>query len=216
MAYPGNFLRLQVAGALYGGVERFSFGVNFTEIGGPADAPSVVPPALLTALEAMWGAQRVCPTWAAIDLVKLNLIGPDGKYVNQGDTVQHEYVTPVPGGVSGNFPPQAAIAVTLRTAANRGRASRGRFYLPASSGDMGTDGRYLTLKSAAIQAAAATFLNAAEDALPNWRVAVLSNIGAGTVRPVTGVQVGRVIDTIRSRRRSMPEEPANPTQVGSF
>jgi hypothetical protein len=50
-----------------------------------------------------------------------------------------------------------------------------------------------------------TLLNSLNAALDPWRLSVISNVRDGAVRPVTHVQVGRVIDTLRSRRTSIPE-----------
>lgn len=122
--------------------------------------------------------------------------------------MQHDFETSIPGVGTSNLPAQIANVVTLRTAAQRGRASSGRFYYPATGRVVSSDGRLSAATAAAVAVDATTLLNSLNAALPDWQVAVMSSIGTGTTRPVTHVEVGRVLDTMRSRRRSLEEERA--------
>lgn len=201
MAYPANFLRLVANGTLYT-VERFSWSLSLI---GNGVAPTEVPPAVISAVTAFHGGQQVTSVPARLTDIKLNLIGTDGRYVSQTDTVQHDLPTPVQGTSGARHPAQIAQAITLRTGVRRGLASNGRFYLPLPAGELATDGRVEPVNAELLAEAAQTLVESLNAAMDGWRVGVVSNVGAGAARPVTAVGVGRVLDTIRSRRSSIPE-----------
>lgn len=119
--------------------------------------------------------------------------------------------TGVSGGGSGpSFPNQVAIAVSLRTVTNIGRAHKGRFYVPVPSMPILTSGRINSAYPPDLADNASLLLQAINsefgtDAVTGGRVAIMSNIGAGTTRSVTRVLVGDVLDTIRSRRNAFAE-----------
>lgn len=211
MAYPDSFLRLVLSGSLYTS-EAWSMGFSLMRNFAPsASPPAEVPPAVVTAAGVMIGNGNISNA-VRLDLIKLNLIGTDGRYVDQGDTVFHEYTSPVPGGSTGRPAPQVAMAVTLRTANRRGLAHAGRVYIPGPAHNPSDDGR-LTASGAEIYAdAVATFINSVNAALPDWRVCVASDVREGAFRQVEGVECGRVLDTIRSRRTSL-DEARVPSQV---
>lgn len=147
--------------------------------------------------------------------VKVNRIGTDGKYMDS-TTFESVFGSPLAGSQTGAFIPQAAMCVTLRTAVARGRGSRGRFYLPpiqamnpsALSSDGAIDG---DLYQAPLVANIKDLLDDINGAYAEpgidglGRVSVVSNIGAGVSRAVTVVSLGRVVDTIRSRRNKLDE-----------
>jgi hypothetical protein len=208
MTYFQPFLKCVFSGTLYS-TETWSFGVNLISVPGPTpNVPDTVPSAILDAIVGYIQSPQVCTTAAALTQVKVNLIGTDGKYVNE-ETVLYEYDVPVPGTVQPIFPAQVALAVSLRTEATRGRAHAGRYYFPAPAGQVQADGGISQSNQDTQLVAAQTFLqamNASMSAL--WHVGVVSNLGTGGQREVTTVRVGRALDTMRSRRRSIEENYA--------
>jgi len=139
--------------------------------------------------------------------VKFALIGPDGTYVEDA------YIVPQPRSGSGQeaaqFPPQVALAISLQTE-RRGASGRGRFYIPAPLTTVSnTTGQMGTPQQENVLAAAVTMINAVNNAPnldvngPRFQVVVASS--KGFLSPVTAVRVGKALDTIRSRRRSIPE-----------
>lgn len=204
MAYKQPFLRLVASGSLYTG-EQFSWGLSLI-----ADFPtdnagfSAVPAGVRDAVASFH--QQTSQAAARLTTVKLNLIGTNGKYASSTDTTVYDYPTPVAGGGSGVVPAQIALAVSLVTGAKRGLASKGRFYIPVPIGTLGTDGLLPAATSASVASQAATLINAIHAGVGgDWRVGVVSDVGAGAQREVTSLRVGRVLDTIRSRRTSLPE-----------
>lgn len=160
--------------------------------------------------------------------VKVASIGTDGKYVP--DSVSASYFpTPTAGA---NTPsgagllPQATLAVTLTTAKPRGLASKGRIYPPPLEWMVpGTDGRLAAANATGLANSFRTLINDINSLSLVTSVAVMSRgrgeptynaaknrieytyPNAGATENVTGVAVGRVVDTQRRRRRQLVENP---------
>lgn len=207
MAYPQNFFRLVCSGTLVGS-ETFSYGISLRKEFTTGSAPDEVLVGVIDAVTDFHSNANVAiGSQAVLTTIKFNEINTDGRYANDGDTVLADLDPGVPGSGTTSMPPQVALAITLRTAKMRGRAHAGRFYIPRLAGAIGTDGRLAAAQAGTIVTAATTFLNDLNAALDGVaRVAVLSDVGTGAVNDVTHVEVGRVLDTMRSRRRSLDEE----------
>lgn len=207
MAYPVPFLRLVVAGTLFS-TEQFAFSLSLMRNFSNAPAPSTVPQGVIDAV-ATYFQDPATQTGAnaVLTSIKLNEIGPNGRYLDPSATVLHEFDPGLPGVGTANLPPQCAVAVTLRTAARRGLANTGRFYLPHVTNGPSNDGRLLAGAAQGIATSTTTFLNSLRTALgDDFIPAVASDTREGQVRAVTHVEVGRVVDTIRSRRSSLDED----------
>jgi len=210
MAYPRKFLRLVISGSLYD-VETFSYSMALIDPSGDAQPPSVVPPALISAVQAFHAASPPSVSSAAkLETIKLNQIGLDGKYTSP-TTVYHEFGSPIPGIGTTLMPAQVALAVSLTTPIKRGRAHAGRFYVPVPGILPITWGGWSAPNMNACLTNTKTFLNAVNTALDPHKLCVMSNIGAGTFQIVTGVRIGGVLDTIRSRRAKIPEQYVSAT-----
>jgi hypothetical protein len=142
---------------------------------------------------------------AKLQVIKLNNIGPDGRYV-QPYTVEYEYPTPVAGGSSAKPPAQNALAVSTTTGFSRGRAHQGRWYLPIPGAVLADDGRIDPTATSYILQSSRAFVTQLNAALSPWVASVVSNVGPGEQRTITGLKVGRVMDTIRSRREKFDED----------
>lgn len=205
--YDTAHLYLQWGGKLPGN-EGWSCGLRMAPVGSstsldPADMLAGVAAAVETFHTA---ANTQIASTAKLSFVKLNYINPDGHYAE--DTTFEHIVADVGGGGTGStlFPNQVALAVSLTTAVSRGLGSRGRFYLPMPVMPVGTDGLILVGARDNVKTTATTFLNALNAVDANYDVAVFSRKqGAPTHRTVTGIEVGRVLDTQRRRRRSLTE-----------
>nr|CRY96819.1 hypothetical protein [uncultured prokaryote] len=214
MAYSEPFLRLVAIGSIYG-AEEFSFSMSLVSNVDGAQAPDEVPQGVIDAFTAFWatvdsGAGLISSD-ARLETLKLNEIGTNGRYTSQ-TTVLYDYPSPI-AGASGLTPPaQVALAISLVTPIRRGRAARGRFYLPlpgfpvlGSGGGVTTPGAFSAGHQVAAANAAAALLNDINDAVDGYAVGVTSDIGLGTQQIVTDVRVGQIYDTIRSRRNKLPE-----------
>lgn len=204
MAYPHPFLRLVLGGRIYNS-DIFTFSMSLSNGGQATEPPDEVPQGIIDAAAALFTFGGVISSGAALQWIKLNQIGQDGRYT-EDTTVLYDYPADVPGTAPTCFPaPQVALCITLRTAVSRGPATRGRFYLPTPFMAPGAQG-YLTLANQqTVATEVRTFLNDVVAALPGYALVVMSETGSGAMREVTTVSVGRVLDTIRSRRNAFDE-----------
>lgn len=223
MAYPGNFHRLVIAGTLYGDTFNTSLSIVPDGSGGIMGPPAVTPTLLTDVAKCVsdfWtvgtSTNVVITASAVLKSIKLNEIKADGHYKSPV-TNEHIYPAPMAGKGSPGAPAQIATVATIRTAAERGLASKGRMYLPPCGGfwNLDTDGR-ATVSDANRVCQAVVWLGAAINevyaALPNtdasrMRVGVASSTRAGEFRVATAISVGRVPDTMRSRRSKSLEAP---------
>lgn len=146
-------------------------------------------------------------TQSKIDLIKFNRIGLDGRYIHSWTNLV-EYQVPVAPTATSPHAPQVALAVTLDTGTGRGLARQGRIFVPSPTMNVAADGRFLVNTATNSATLAAAFINRINAVDPPRRVVVASSVREGAIRPVTAVAVGRVLDTIRTRRRSLEEERA--------
>ena len=208
-----NHIRLTLSGVFEGQVgqtpyEQFSFGVNLSDPGdisssrfSPEGLADVV--ADSSAFFAN-GSARISGD-CRLREVKLAKIGTNGLY--RADPLIAAVNVPGGAGPGLRYPPQVSLAVSLQSA-TRGPRGKGRFYLPGPS--IAFDGGNAQMSLAdvtAVRDAATAWISA----LNNWpgvdandpKVTIASSSGINS--DVTGVRVGRVLDTIRSRRGQIPE-----------
>lgn len=206
--FNGPHFYLQWGGSLPGG-EIFSNGLRMAPIAG-AGAPVFDQAILNGAVAAISAYHARQTTWISprclLQFVKLNVIGVDGKYT---EAVTHETVVAnIPGGGNVDNTPanQVALAVSLTTAVSRGPAHRGRFYTPVPCVLPAADGLLAVGDALNAKNSAQTLITALNAITPNFQVAVMSRkAGNPGSRFVTGVQVGRVLDTQRRRRNKLAE-----------
>lgn len=216
MAYPTPFYRLQVSGTGYQG-EIWSWSLALQRNFEHPDEPPIldeVPAAVVTAVETFHKSTGAkIASLARLTTIKLNLVGEDGRYVSESTTF-HDFPPPgVAGSAAATPPAQLSLAVSLTTNASRGLASSGRFYIPYAAHTVAspTTGLLHADDVMATANAAVTLLNALNSGFPYGDVVVASKVGAGKFRPVTGVRVGRVMDTQRRRRNALREEHVTAT-----
>lgn len=207
MAYPANFLRLVVIGSLPGG-EQWTWSLSFIQDFSTLEPPTTVPQGVIDTLETFHESfDAALGTGVLLNAVKVNEIGTDGRYASPSETVEYVWDPPVNAPNTIQLPPQSAVAISLLTAKKRGLAHRGRFFLPVLGQPTGTDGRMTTSRQATLGAAVVTMLQGLNTALgPNQVLGVVSDRRTGAQTPVTDIAVGRVYDTIRSRRKKLAEE----------
>lgn len=191
--------------------ERFSYSINLGKADGTAwqgsgvEGSTYFDDAAADVVAFHGRATSNISTAAVLEEVKFGFIGANGLYTRDAIVVN---VADTPGGSQGApHPPQVACAISL-TSARRGATGRGRFFMPMpsipiSAGDLSIPALYQN----EIQASAAQFLTALGNQpgfdVVNVRPVIVSSKNYTSV--ITGVRVGRVLDTIRSRRASLPE-----------
>lgn len=206
--YDQRHMYLQWGGALPGG-EQWSCGLRLRA---KAGVTPVNDPALLTSLQQVVNNFHGRTTTnisgrATLTFCKLNLIGLDGRYV-EDMTYEHQYAAGAIGGgnISLTPPNQVALAVSLRTAFARGPAHAGRIYLPLPTITVGSDGLIPVATRDLVKASADQFITELRNAATNYEPAIFSRKASGPMsRVITTTRVGRVLDTQRRRRRNMVE-----------
>jgi len=212
--YAGPFdqphIYLQWGGKLPGG-ESWSCGLRFRNAapGGPELATTETVPAAITAAVQAFHTRpgSMISQFAKLSFVKFNLITMDGKYANP--LTGQAILADIGGGGTATtpyHPNQVALAISLTTGFTRGPAHRGRFYMPLPNTALAVDGLVSATDRDSVKASALTFVAALNAVSANAQIAVFSRkIGAATNRMVTGVAVGRALDTQRRRRRALVE-----------
>lgn len=215
MAYPHAIVRLTFGGKIY----KDEIWSNSLHLGRPGTAAGDGSGKDKTST--VNGVRDALNTWfhsveagisqeATLEWFKIAVIGADGKYIN--DALVFDYDTPVTGGYSSSSmdcAPQNTLVLTLTTGSSRGLAKMGRIYPPLNAHPGSSNGRDTTANAqmnafvSLLQELNAVFLD--EAAFGSIEVVVASNVREGKISPVTGVKVGDVIDTQRSRRNALRE-----------
>lgn len=209
MAFPSPHLRVTWFGDAWNSVEEWSTGLR---IDGETMPDATQMTALDTAFNALYVNTALGTSGGTRYLgLKVAPQTEDGLYGDGVNSLEKIRVTPTAGpGLVGV--PQNTIAATLTTALSRGLANEGRMYLPCTNHKAAVDGRITIVQAEAIRAAMITFLDAVND-VGIGRITVYSRgrkeggtYGPGAAHAVTGVRIGRVIDTQRRRRNHLAEE----------
>ena len=212
MAYLPNSARIVFGGALYDHTEQWSCSLGLHRWSGSDPVPT--PASVATTIENWFAGSTMRISGAAtLEYLKLNEIDGEGHYKDKSNTAQKLWGMPYPKGgidrtsVGGTVFPQLTVAVSLQTAAQRGYASKGRFFLPVPCIDADQKGRIDATTAGNMATATAGMLQAINNTISvdrtGWQISVLS--ASGAARHVTGVRIGNVMDTQRRRRESWPE-----------
>lgn len=222
---PSTFarhIRVTALGTLGTGADRFSYGFNLNAVAGTSELDPGVCATIAGYIKVMHVANltQIAPA-AVLREVKFATVGPDGQYVAEAVVISTGAGAGNGSDPSGFILPQSALAVSLTTA-RPGASGRGRFYLPMPTLSAAPSIGFQTnaTDTANVLTNVQTMLQAVNDT-PGFeaahgtaaQVVVASTKGFNT--PVTGVRIGRVIDTIRSRRNALSENytttvPVNP------
>lgn len=210
-------LRMTVRGIFVGTEETWSnvFHFDRTNTAEPdAGTDDVNSNNISAAVAGMYGAGYISPLVEVSDW-RIYVIGTNGKMEGNAPLMKEYAASELRGGGgSTKYPPQIAVACST-LAENRGAAQFGRFYLPGPTAGIGSDFRLSTGDAIIYQQMAVTFLKAVADSidlmLTTSATAVHVSKGppgssVGTIQEVKRVRVGRVLDTLHSRRRSLEED----------
>lgn len=229
MPYPGDHHKITVYGDSYNGSEQWSFGWrmflgDLGDAGAQARADALAP-----VVSAFW-TDATAPRFKSthrLQGIKCAIIQADGTYPD-GHIAGEVFFANVPGpaqsGLINDPVPQASVAVTLTTARPRGLASKGRFFLPPMEWILEPTGLMREVDRDGIVTNVHDFLTAVNNAQVGAAdIAIFSRgVGVKTFNAetgkiewtypnpgrselVTGIEVGKVVDTQRRRRRSLTE-----------
>lgn len=216
MAVPTHF-KFTFRGKFLNTSEIWSFGVHFNRnvLAGPdaglADVNESAVTAAITQLIAGSGF-GVFNTYTQVTDWRAYQIGTDGRMEGNPLVVDIE-ASNIKGAGGNRFPPQIALVVTT-VADNRGPARFGRFYLPGPAATLETDFRLSVENTTAYAEKATEFLkdlSGAIDVPGTIQSSAGINVSTrgsvdGTKQEIDHVEVGRVYDTLRTRRNALVEE----------
>lgn len=221
MPYPSKFNLLAWGGTLPGG-EEFAGSLKVAALGtGGNGAAEIIDndtmfDDLIQDLTNFWkrpGSQ--IPRYAKLMYAKWNLIGTDGKYVN--DTTRLRTDLNIEGGVAPDtanppYPHQVCWVSSYETDATRGLAARGRTFWPTNVGVPSSSLLVDVAKRDLMGASVATLIKDINDQ-PGTdltdSVVVIGSPGRGSkpgiFRKVRAVRIGSRLDIQRRRAASIPE-----------
>jgi len=205
-------LRFTLSGTL-GGVgsafEVFSYGLCMAQPNGFQQDADFINDAMNDLLAFHSRPASAIQANARVRKITCAAINPDGSWT--GGKPLLERVVDVAGGVGSAgsnlvHPPQIAWAMSLMTA-TPGARGRGRFYLPLPAVPVLPTGLVGTTQTQETATSVVTLINALNNSpgvdTNRMHVVVASSYGLNSV--VTGVRVGQVLDTIRTRRNALLE-----------
>lgn len=214
MPIPKHF-RLVFRGIFSGTPETWSFGVHAKRVYGLTTDPTLADvnmSALNTAWVTLAGGGARIPSNAKLTDIRAYAIGTNGRA--EGNVKLFDLGTDgISGATGAKYPLQCALVATLK-AVNRGPARFGRIYLPTAIAIQAADSRVADSDAAAAATSVADFLKACSDAIDvpdSLTSAPMVNVSTrggpdGTLQEIDHVEVGRVVDTLRTRRKSLLEE----------
>lgn len=216
MPVPTHF-RMTVRGIFVGSEETWSNVFHFqraVDNAEDADLDKVDESGVDSAVATFYGSGFVSPLVEVSDW-RFYEIGTNGKMQGNAPKLR-EYVTNELRGGAGTTPYPLQVALCISTIAeDRGAAQFGRFYLPGPTRPIDGSFRLSVADAGTYVQLATQFLKDVSDSidLPLTASAAAVHVSTGPVGSSTGtlqniqkVRVGRVYDTIQSRRRSLEED----------
>lgn len=205
--FDSSHVYVQWGGKLPGN-ESWSCGFRMWKSGGSTNANAVTMlPGISSAIaEFHQRAESSIQSAAKLSFVKVNAIGTNGRYIEDG--TNEATFADLPGAyLTFQGPNQVALAVSLTTGFSRGPAHRGRFYMPMPALTPDSSGLIPAAIAAEIGTSVDTLIANANSSGAGHQMVIMSRkAGAPGHRAVTGNEVGRVLDTQRRRRRSLVED----------
>lgn len=198
---------LQWGGKLPGS-ETWSCSLRMALTGGAVTITSTEHAAVVAAIQAYHQAANTqISSLAKLSFVKFNPVDVNGHY--SFDTTNETIVADVAGGVTETtpkYPNQVTWVVSTVTGFSRGPAHAGRFFNPLPTVTVQADGLVGASAATNLKTTGNTLITSLNAVAAGLKVAVFSRkSGAATHRLVTGVEVGRALDTQRRRRRKLTE-----------
>lgn len=207
-------LRIVFRGVFLNTPEEWSFSTKFSkdnDQGADATVADIDAGGLQSALgglfiNSMFSNWVRCMEWRAYE------IGSNGKMVGNPRLVPLATGSQPTGLGQLRYPTDQAICVTTE-AANRGHARYGRFYLPTPNLAFQTDGRLGISDATNLMTVVTTFVKSVSDSIDlpvdpfeGSSMLNISNDASATHQVVRNLRIGRVLDRVSRRRRSLLEE----------
>lgn len=214
MSVPKHF-RFTLRGVFTNTPEIWSMGFHMSKTVALGDDTQLgdIDESAVTAAIATWfgrgyiAGNVLLTDWRAYD------IGTDGKMVGNGPLLHDASGDAIHGTGAVKYPTQIALVITLK-ANNRGPAQYGRMFMPGPVMDLQTDARISDAVAGEVGDFTGLFLKDVSDAIDAVDLNQTSGVnisshgggGAGTLQVIDHVEVGRTLDTLRTRRNQLVED----------
>lgn len=196
-----------IVGSTAAPLDEWAFGINFPADAEPITGTQAVSDGVASACADQYVGTlglKMCSDQILTE-VKVSHVGADGKIALRADGSYAQGIwqgSHAGGNAAQALPLQTALCIGLTTARS-GATGKGRFFLPFPSVPISTTTKTISHADAdTLAATARDFLNYVGMQM-TFQPQVVSSKGYMT--EVTGVRVGRVPDTMRSRRDDLPE-----------
>ena len=199
--YPDESFLIRFGGAFGTEGETWSCGIRAVDNAFTSDLTQLLPDVGDAIARWVQRSDSRVHGHARFDFVTITTINSQGKQV-EDQTPRREFDPAIRSGTS-QGPFQIAYALTFRTAKSRGRAARGRIYVPTTA-SVQEEGHLDQAVAVGIANSGATLLRDLTGTLAGLAPAVVSGVD-GTFNLITRVECGDVLDTQRRRRRSLEE-----------
>jgi hypothetical protein len=214
MVYAHTVTRVTLSGTMFGGAEEWSTGFFLGQEGSDSTAPTQA------------AADQIRDAWAtffnnalswvsnhySFTQVKMAQIDASGHTIDASVIYSYPATTVVGGATSGHHPPQCSLVCTLLSDRPRGKASKGRMYLPGFAGTINGSGKVDWDQVGSISTNLKTFFDSfADDAdVPDQLILAAKGTGIDAALNaqndyVETIRVGDVVDTQRRRRNGLNE-----------
>ena len=213
--YAHNVVRVTLSGTMFGGAEEWSTGFFLGEEGADAPDPTQQTADDILAAWTTFFSHANSKISNAYQTTQVKVAKWDDNGQTIADQVYYAYPgTTLSGATSVTYlPPQCSLVVTLLSDRPRGKASKGRMYLPGIAVLVeNTTGKIPSVTVGTIADNLKTFFDAlANDAdIPGELILAAKSSGPLNVIPaqndyVETIRVGNVIDTQRRRRNGLVE-----------
>lgn len=216
MAFPAQHYYATIIGDGYNATEAWQWGFRLAATDPSAPPTQAQADGIRTAFTTAWNATFHC-RFTRFTQVKLTWLDTNGHIVAGFVPLFSLPAAPVAGTENGasttHIIPQGSHVLTLRTSIVRGHASHGRVFLPPVCSTLQSDGRITSAQTDLIAANYGGMFTSINTLAGISSCVVMSRVGAGASAAINKVQMGRVVDTQRSRRRSLAETPLSEVTV---
>lgn len=207
-------LRIVFRGVFLNTTEAWSFSTKFSkdnDQGADATVDDIDAGGVLSALGGLI-INSSFTNWVRATEWRAYEIGSNGKMTGNPRQVLIASGSQPTGLGALRYPTDQAICVTTE-AENRGHARYGRFYLPSPNVPFQTDGRLSINDATNFMTIVTTFVKGIADSIDlpvdpfeGSSMLNISNDAAATHQVVRNLRVGRVLDRVSRRRRSLKED----------
>jgi hypothetical protein len=214
MVYAHRVARVTLSGTMFQGQEVWSTGFFLGQEGADAGDPSQ---AAVDAIRDLWVAfftnstSRISSNYQFTQ-AKIAAVGANGFTEKENVVYSYPAATTVGGVSTETLPPQCALVLTLLSDRPRGKAAKGRMYLPGIASSPGTNGKISTTVATGVATNAKTFFDGVRANFNMPGLPILAAKGSGAFAAMNAqndfiqtIRVGDVIDTQRRRRNGLTE-----------